>query len=115
MAGHRMGSDSTRLNHRYLRYCPAQASTSRGSASLQPSSWDPAGARGSLYRLTQICGNQMVSADHRVRAPVHCTLGSPQHTTASALLQLLRRTQLCYEGRGSTLTLFLTLVDDSAS
>ena len=64
MAGHRMGSDSTRLNHRYLRYCPAQASTSRGSASLQPSSWDPAGARGSLYRLTQICGNQMVSAHH---------------------------------------------------
>ena len=73
MAGHRMGSDSTRLNHRYLRYCPAQASTSRGSASLQPSSWDPAGGRGSLYRLTQICGNQMVSAHHTVRAPVHCT------------------------------------------
>ena len=51
MAGHRMGSDSTRLNHRYLRYCPAQASTSRGSASLQPSSWDPAGGRGSRLEL----------------------------------------------------------------
>ena len=51
MAGHRMGSDSTRLNHRYLRYCPAQASTSRGSASLQPSSWDPAGGRGSILEF----------------------------------------------------------------
>ena len=51
MAGHKMGSDSTRLNHRYLRYCPAQACTSRGSASLQPSSWDSAGARGSRLEL----------------------------------------------------------------